>query len=115
MAIIPAFYAVLALAGVPVADARAAGWLFDSGDAGDDDDGGARGVEEADATWKLIWTPLTAGRVHWGAAGECAATIVALVLFSLMHVPINIPSLAISLGEGYDINAEACAVGRKRR
>ena len=37
--------------------------------------------------------------VHWGAIAECVPAMFALTFFGILHVPINVPSLAFSVGE----------------
>ena len=121
MAVPPAFYLCLWAAGVPIAAARSRGWFFEQ-------------VEAADPL--LMWRLLDLRLVDWGLVSACAPTIMALTVFrsgrrkrfvryritvmavcvclcvcvsvcgSLMHVPINIPSLSISTKREVDINRE---------
>ena len=51
-------------------------------------------------------------KTDWGALVETIPTQLALVFFGLLHVPINVPSLAISIGEdNVDTNRELVAHG----
>ena len=59
----------------------------------------------------LIWQLMDVTKVNWQAVGESIPTIVALTLFSLMHVPINIPSLSMSTQKSVDMNNELMAHG----
>uniref|UniRef100_A0A7S1TMZ3 STAS domain-containing protein n=1 Tax=Phaeomonas parva TaxID=124430 RepID=A0A7S1TMZ3_9STRA len=96
VAIPPLFYAALALLRVPVAEARAAGYFFDR-------------APHADVT--LMWQILDFKKVDWFVVSECWPTIIALTIFSLMHAPINIPSLSISTHTDVDMNKELIAHG----
>jgi SulP family sulfate permease len=83
---------------------RKAKWLFD---APHDGSGNSAGGPDVYALFDLRL-------VRWDVIVAQAAEIGALVLFSVLHVPINIPSLAISAGvRGVDVNTElgAHAVG----
>jgi SulP family sulfate permease len=93
----PAFYAILYLTGVSVADAHAKGWFF------------AGLAEEANPF--LMWELIDIRTVNWISVVNSLPTIVALTIFSLMHVPINIPSLSISTNQPADMNKELKAHG----
>ncbi|PBP27284.1 sulfate transporter family protein-like protein [Diplocarpon rosae] len=50
--------------------------------------------------------------VHWGALAETIPSIFALTFFGVLHVPINVPSLAFSIGEDdLDLDRELIAHG----
>ena len=91
VAIPPAFYAALLALGIPADAARAAGYFFDRAPPTDP---------------LLMWKVLDLTRVDWAVLGEAAPTIVALTLFSIMHVPINVPSLSMSTHVEADMNHE---------
>ena len=59
----------------------------------------------------LIWQLLDFTKVNWQVVLESFPTIVALTIFSLMHVPINIPSLSMSCHHTVDMNNELMAHG----
>lgn len=51
-------------------------------------------------------------KTDWGAIIDTIPTQLALVFFGLLHVPINVPALAISIGEdNVDTNRELIAHG----
>ncbi|KAI6713428.1 hypothetical protein JHW43_004030 [Diplocarpon mali] len=52
------------------------------------------------------------GLVHWGALAETIPSMFALTFFGILHVPINVPSLAFSIGEDdLDLDRELIAHG----
>lgn len=91
LSIPPAFYILLAILGVSSQDARASGWFFD---------------RAAKVTFWTMWEPFQFNQVAWWAIPRQYGTILGLSLFSLMHVPINIPSLSLTTGTEVDINQE---------
>jgi len=50
-------------------------------------------------------------KISWMAVAESTGTMVSLAVFSLIHVPINIPAFAISTNVEADMNAELIAHG----
>eukprot|EP00550_Attheya_septentrionalis_P000409 CAMPEP_0198293740 /NCGR_PEP_ID=MMETSP1449-20131203/18720_1 /TAXON_ID=420275 /ORGANISM="Attheya septentrionalis, Strain CCMP2084" /LENGTH=995 /DNA_ID=CAMNT_0043993451 /DNA_START=40 /DNA_END=3027 /DNA_ORIENTATION=- len=58
-----------------------------------------------------IWTMVDFSTISWTAVYNSIPTIIALTLFSLIHVPINIPAFAISTNTEPDMNAELIAHG----
>jgi hypothetical protein len=73
VAIPPAFYLLLWLCNVSVQEAREGDWFFPPS-------------EEVDPF--LIWELIDFRLVNWGVVAACLPTIIALTVFSLMHVPI---------------------------
>ena len=50
--------------------------------------------------------------VDWAALGSTVPAMLALTFFGVLHVPINVPALAISTGEdGVDVDRELRAHG----
>lgn len=49
--------------------------------------------------------------ISWEAVVKCIPTMIALVMFSLIHVPINIPAFAVSSDVDVDMNTELMAHG----
>jgi sulfate permease, SulP family len=94
----PTFYFFLWMCGETIETAHSNHWFFESS-----------GHEEQDPF--LIWELLKLDHVHWGTIAEMAPTIIALTIFSLMHVPINIPSLSVSTKVIVDMNKELRAHG----
>eukprot|EP01038_Epipyxis_sp_PR26KG_P007108 gene7108-9700_t len=94
------FYFIIFLMGVSVNQAHLDGWFFED-------------TTDADAhsdPWKMFEL-MNIFIVDWASVGECLPTIIALTIFSLMHVPINIPSLSISTGRSVNMNQELMAHG----
>jgi sulfate permease, SulP family len=91
------FYIALLVLRIPIGKAHQTGWFFE-GVVGDVDP-------------FLIWELIDFRLVNWYSVLKSAPTIVALTVFSLMHVPINIPSLSVSTGYQTDMNKELKAHG----
>mmetsp|Transcript_16124 Transcript_16124/g.22214 ORF Transcript_16124/g.22214 Transcript_16124/m.22214 type:complete len:311 (-) Transcript_16124:1359-2291(-) len=91
-----AFYLGLWGCGVSLEQAHAAGWFFER-------------AEQASPL--LMWQLLDPRLVDWGLVLACLPTVMALTVFSLMHVPINIPSLSVSTKRDVDMNKELIAHG----
>ena len=49
--------------------------------------------------------------MHWGAIGEQIPTILSLAAFTLLMVPIRVPSLSLTTGEEADFDREMKAHG----
>ncbi|GAA5864566.1 hypothetical protein JCM3774_005168 [Rhodotorula dairenensis] len=96
---IPAiFYAITLAAGVPVETLRDLGWVFEA--------------KSANNKWYEFWTLYDLRKTDFTAVIETLPNQLALVFFGLLHVPINVPSLAISIGEdNVDTNRELVAHG----
>ncbi|OQR96717.1 Sulfate Permease (SulP) Family [Achlya hypogyna] len=92
----PLFYVALLVCGIPVEAARANGWFFDKPPA---------------VPFYALWTYYDFSVVEWSVIPKQMGTLVGLSLFSLMHVPINIPSLSLTTGLEVDINEELKAHG----
>jgi SulP family sulfate permease len=90
------FYIVVFGCGYDLDDVHKNGWFFE----------GAESVNPL-----LMWELMDFTKVDWSVFAYCLPTIIALTLFSLMHVPINIPSLTISTGHHSDMNNELVAHG----
>uniref|UniRef100_A0A7S1VAN1 STAS domain-containing protein n=1 Tax=Grammatophora oceanica TaxID=210454 RepID=A0A7S1VAN1_9STRA len=58
-----------------------------------------------------MWRVLDFSVISWEAILDAIPTMVALVLFSLIHVPINIPAFALSTNTEVDMNVELIAHG----
>lgn len=50
-----------------------------------------------------MWRVIDLSVVSWPAIVDCVPTLVALTLFSLIHVPINIPAFAVSTNTEADM------------
>ncbi|CAK7244858.1 MAG: hypothetical protein STHCBS139747_006420 [Sporothrix thermara] len=61
----------------------------------------------ADEPWWYFYTLYKFDQVHWGAIGQCIPAMLALTFFGILHVPINVPALALNTGEDHaDLNHE---------
>ena len=96
--ITPVFYAALWATGIDAADAQDAGFFFPPLSS----DGAALGD---------IFTQVHPSMISWSAVAKAVPTIISLIAFSLMHVPINIPAFAISTDVEPDMNRELIAHG----
>jgi SulP family sulfate permease len=63
-----------------------------------------------ESTWE-VFRMINFSTISWAAVWESIPTMVALVLFSLIHVPINIPAFAVSTDVDVDMNKELVAHG----
>ncbi|RMX66306.1 hypothetical protein DD238_003743 [Peronospora effusa] len=92
----PLFYVVLLLLGISTDSAREHGWFFD---------------RAPNVAFYTLWEQYDFSRVAWHVIPRQFGTIVGLTFFSLMHVPINIPSLSLTTDKEVDINDELVAHG----
>jgi len=102
-AITPAFYVLLAAARIPPSTVPS--YFFPQLDLQNEES--STFVEEAFRIWTVINPTTLSFRVIW----DCVPTMVALSLFSLIHVPINIPAFAVSTNVDSDMNNELIAHG----
>jgi len=58
-----------------------------------------------------VFTLLDFKTVSWNAVAQSVPTVIALILFSLIHVPINAPALSVSCNKEIDMNQELRAHG----
>lgn len=80
------FYIVVAAVDALNADVlRDHGWIF-------------RGPPP-DEPWWRFYTLYQFNLVHWGAIAEVIPAMLALTFFGVLHVPINVPALALNSGE----------------
>lgn len=92
----PLFYVTLLFFGISPETAREHGWFFD---------------RAPDVAFYTIWEQYRFDQVAWHVIPKQTGTILGLTFFSLMHVPINIPSLSLTTGVEADINEELIAHG----
>ncbi|KAJ2827324.1 hypothetical protein GGI24_002677, partial [Coemansia furcata] len=97
--IVPAaFYVVTTLLGLPLDSLRAAGWVFSLPDAG--------------VPFYHFYTLFDFGNTDWNAIWQAGPTMLGLAFFSILHVPINVPALAVSTNaDKVDTNRELVAHG----
>jgi SulP family sulfate permease len=120
--ITPVFYFMLFILRVPVSAAEDAGYFFPSLDSdvsvacqGIDCSTGASpsfwdSVVHDGGMWDM-WTIINIPTVSWLAVWDSIPTLLALSIFSLIHVPINIPAFALSTNTEADMNNELIAHG----
>ena len=117
--ITPMFYLGLLVLQVPLKDARDAGYFFPTiANASSNNSIDTSGTDTT--FWQIIledkgmfdlWMILDVRMISLHAMAEALPTMVALTLFSLIHVPINIPSLGISTNQEVEMNNELVAHG----
>ncbi|KAK3900938.1 sulfate transporter family-domain-containing protein [Staphylotrichum tortipilum] len=66
---------------------RDGGWVFEGPPAGE--------------PWWYFYTLYKFNQVHWGAIAQCIPAMLALTFFGILHVPINVPALALNTGEDH--------------
>ncbi|KAH9933958.1 sulfate transporter family-domain-containing protein [Epithele typhae] len=96
--IIPAvFYVVVAAARIDLSDLRHSGWLFDMG--------------ASSEPWYHFYALFDFRKMHWSAFWETMPTQLALLFFNILHPPLNVPALAVSLNHDVDTDKELLAHG----
>jgi SulP family sulfate permease len=93
---------------ISVSDASDAGFFFPPLN---EDSGNGHSVNDHFGTPWDIWRVVFVGNISWAAVWHSIPTMIALVLFSLIHVPINIPAFALSTNVDVDMNQELIAHG----
>jgi len=86
------FYAIAFPVGYSLFDLRRDGWVFDIGNA-------------ADAPFWRFYTYFDLTQTSWAALLATMPTQFALVFLSILHPPLNIPALAVSVGQD-DVNTD---------
>jgi MFS superfamily sulfate permease-like transporter len=118
ISITPLFYWGLWIGNISITDARDMGYFFPSTNINSHESvdviGG--GTTLTSSPWMDphlfdIFHIVQFNLIDWMAVLECTSTVIALVAFSLIHVPINIPAFAISTDVESDMNAELIAHG----
>ncbi|OCF60397.1 vacuolar protein [Kwoniella mangroviensis CBS 10435] len=79
------FYGVVLIGRWDLDYLRQTGWVFDVG-------------KNTQSWWKF-YTYFDFRKTHWGAFWEAMPTQLALVFFGILHVPLNVPALGVSLAE----------------
>ncbi|KAJ2801831.1 hypothetical protein H4R21_002650 [Coemansia helicoidea] len=98
MAVPVAFYAATAALGLSLETLRATGWVFALPDAG--------------VPFYHFYTLFDFGNTDWGVVARAFPTMLGLAFFSILHVPINVPALAVSTNlDKIDTNRELLAHG----
>jgi len=92
------FYVVVAAAGIDLWELRRSGWLFDMG------------TRESEA-WYKFYSYFDLGAVSYRALWATLPTQFALLFFNILHPPLNVPALSVSLDEDVDTDKELVAHG----
>ncbi|KAG1744926.1 sulfate transporter family-domain-containing protein [Suillus paluster] len=100
--IIPAaFYVVVAAARLDLGALRRDGWLFDAAE-------GAGGAEDR---WYGFYSYLDLGLIKFAPIWTTLPIQFALLFFNILHPPLNVPALSVSLDEDIDTNKELVGHG----
>ncbi|SPO28111.1 uncharacterized protein UTRI_04502_B [Ustilago trichophora] len=96
-----AFYVVASgILRIPIQDLRDDGWVFDIGEAA------------SKAAFYRFYTYFDFGQTSWRALWATMPTQLALVFFGILHVPLNVPALGVSINEdNVDTDRELVAHG----
>jgi len=76
---------------------RGSGWLFS--------------MDTADEPWYRFYTLFDFRATNWGALWDTLPTQFALLFFNILHPPLNVPALAVSLNHDVDTDKELVAHG----
>jgi SulP family sulfate permease len=106
----PIFYAALWILRIPVQSAMDAGYFFPQLVSDDDTTSSMTSAIFNDHLLD-IWKIIDFSSVSVPAVLDSVPTLIALTLFSLIHVPINIPAFALSSDAEVDMNNELTAHG----
>ncbi|KAJ7675474.1 sulfate transporter family-domain-containing protein [Mycena rosella] len=93
------FYIVVAAARLDLGDLRESGWVFDMA---------AGGTKES---WYKFYQYYDYSKVQFGPLWATMPTQFALLFFNILHPPLNVPALAVSLNEDVDTDKELVAHG----
>ncbi|PSS03573.1 cyclic nucleotide-binding domain-containing protein [Coniella lustricola] len=87
------WFFVVALDSLQPESLRGSGWIFEAPPAGE--------------TWWYFYTLFKFKLISWEAVAECIPAMLALTFFGVLHVPINVPALALQTGEDHaDLDRE---------
>ena len=99
--LIPAvFYSIISAIGVSMQDLRSNMWVLN--------------VEtDSDTKFYSFWSLIQWQHIDWTSVYTVAPTVLALIFFGILHVPINLPALAITTRQEkrFDINHELMGHG----
>ena len=85
IAVAVGFYVIVSALRLDLASLRKRGWVFEA--------------PAADKPWWHFYTLFNFKATNAGALADCIPAMLALVFFGFVHLPINLPSLAVSTGE----------------
>ncbi|KAJ3151683.1 hypothetical protein HDU89_001731 [Geranomyces variabilis] len=92
------FYLVVFIGRFSLEEVRNAGWLISL-------------PEGPPAPFYEFWTYYDFAAIDWGAIPATIPTQLALTFFGILHVPINVPALAVSTHQDVDLNRELIGHG----
>ncbi|KAF9524794.1 sulfate transporter family-domain-containing protein [Crepidotus variabilis] len=92
------FYVVVWSAKLELVDLRHTGWIFDIG-------------ATAHEPWYKFYSYFDFGKIRYSALWSTLPTQFALLFFNILHPPLNVPALAVSLNNDVDTNKELVAHG----
>lgn len=119
--VIPAlFFLVLFAFRIPLATARASGWLFSFDSAvGNNSSSSSNdtmpfepsavsgiGITEECRSFPGVLACLSPRLIAWDIVPTQLFTILGLIFFSIIHVPVNVPALSVTTGTEADLNEE---------
>ncbi|KAH8910845.1 hypothetical protein BR93DRAFT_989372 [Coniochaeta sp. PMI_546] len=81
------YFFVLSLDTLEPDNLRDKGWIFEGPPPGE--------------PWWYFYTLYQFDKVHWSAIIQCVPAMFALTFFGILHVPINVPALALNTGEDH--------------
>lgn len=92
------FYIVVVAAGLDLETLRQQGWIFE--------------MPRSNVPWYHFYSYYDFSAVDWTACAKTIPAMLALTFFGILHVPINVPALGVSIGEdNVDTNRELVAHG----
>ncbi|KAF9267177.1 hypothetical protein L218DRAFT_1063908 [Marasmius fiardii PR-910] len=91
------FYVVVAAARLDLNDLRRDGWVFQVGGEGQN--------------WWEIYDYFDTKLIHWGPLWSTLPTQFALLFFNILHPPLNVPALSVSLDQDINTNKELVGHG----
>ncbi|KAI0065142.1 hypothetical protein BV25DRAFT_1799226 [Artomyces pyxidatus] len=91
------FYIVVLSARLDLPTLRHEGWLFD--------------VAASEESWYNFYSYFDFTKTRWGPLWSTMPTQLALLFFNILHPPLNVPALAVSLDQDVDTNKELVAHG----
>ncbi|KAG6333879.1 hypothetical protein ID866_5208 [Astraeus odoratus] len=95
------FYVIVAAAGLDLHVLRKDGWLFES----------AQGTAGLEDKWYGFYSYYDPALVRWSSIWYTLPTQFALLFFNVLHPPLNVPALSVSLDQDIDTNKELVGHG----
>jgi hypothetical protein len=103
------FFSILHVFHIPLATARASGWLFSFETASGSDampEPSPLGIHDECRSFPGVLACLDPRRIAWDAVATQLFTILGVIFFSIIHVPVNVPALSVTAGVDADLNQE---------